>query len=136
MHYFQKRSQVQEISTNLWLISISEPLPITIRYEGKELPTQIVKINSILKLQPDCISFVGSTRLHTNWLVDAFQNITYRSHPINISFKCCEHLSSKIHIPDQKPLMLTKVDVEDLNVTERNIHKCYFGVSNNPLPVL
>lgn len=78
---------------------------------------RIIKVNSLLKVQPECISFVGSTRLQAKKLIDNYQIIAYRDHPVVIPFKC-EHFPSNIHISDLKALKCNKLQVEDLNIAK------------------
>lgn len=112
---------VQEIDFNLWLISVSDPLPITIKCEGKDTSTSIAHVNSLLKLQPDCNAFVGSTRVHAKRLVDVYQTVEYRNLPIEIPYKCCQHLPNKQAIPELKPLKLNKINTDDLNIAQHKL---------------
>lgn len=63
---------------------------------------ETVHVNYILQLQPDYTAFVGSTMIRFKPLVEVFKNVTYRIHRIEVSFRCFEHLPSKIELPDQK----------------------------------
>jgi len=61
---------VQEVDYNLWLVTISEPLPATVRCGSRNPESQILKTNSIIKLsQPNCNACIGSTRIHSKYLV-------------------------------------------------------------------
>lgn len=112
---------VQEIDINLWLVSVSDPLPITIKCEGKEATTTVVQVNSLLKLRPDCNAFVGSTRVQAKRIVDVYQTVEYRNLPIEIPYKCCQHLPDKPSIPDLKPLKLSKINTDDLNIAQHKL---------------
>lgn len=118
---FAKEYNVQEIDYNLWLITVSDPLPTTIKCNGKEPFTKIINDNSLFQLQPGCNGFIGSTRVHAKYRVEVFQNITYKNLPIQIPFECCEHLPKKSHMPDIKPLHLNKINVEDLNIAQHKL---------------
>lgn len=112
---------VEEIDSNLWLISISGPLPVTIKCIDKEVITKIIKTNSLLKLQPRCSSFIGSTRVQAKYLVDKHENLTYKSSPVQIPFKCCEHMPAKSAIPQLKPLRLNKINTDDLKIAQHKL---------------
>lgn len=112
---------VQEIDQNLWLISISDPLPITVKCEGKEAFTKIAHTNTLLKLQPDCNAFIGSTRVHAKRFIDAYQTVEYKNIPIEIPYQCCQHLPEKSLIPDIKPLKLNKINTDDLNIAQHKL---------------
>lgn len=45
-------------------------------------------------------AIIGSTRVHSKLLVNEDRNVTYRTHPIKIPFKNCEHLPEKKNLPD------------------------------------
>lgn len=114
---------VRQIDANLWLITVSDQIPVTVKCEGREMKTQIVNSNSLLKLQPLCNAFIGSTRVHAKPLVEKYQNVTYNSHPVTIPYDCCQHIREKPHIPDLKPLKLNKIDVEDLNLAQHKLDR-------------
>lgn len=112
---------VEEIDHNLWLVTISEPLPVTIKCSGKEVLTKIIKTNSLLKLQPGCNSFIGSTRVQAKYIVEKYENITYKNFPVQIPFKCCEHMPGKPYVPRLKPLKLNKIDTDDLKIAQHKL---------------
>lgn len=116
-----KEYNVQEIDQNLWLISISDPLPITIKCEEKKASTTIIKVNSLLRLQPDCNAFIGSTRVHAKRFIEAYQTVEYKNHPVEIPYECCRHLPEKYPIPDIEPLNLNKINTDDLNVAQHKL---------------
>lgn len=118
---FAKEYNVQEIDYNLWLITVSDPLPVTVKCGGREPYTKIIQVNTLLQLQPDCSSFIGSTRVRAKTMVEVLQNVTYKNHPVNIPYKCCEHLPEKHLLPDVKPLKLSKIDVDDLNIAQHKL---------------
>lgn len=120
---FAKDYSVQELNLNRWLISASDPLPVTIKCGNRDIVTQIISNNSILRLQPECTSFIGSTRIRAQKLVEAYENITYSNHPVTIPFQCCDRFPDKIHLPDLKPLKLNKLDVEDLNIAHHKLNQ-------------
>lgn len=113
---------VQEINTNLWLITISEPLPVSVKCQGRDVVTKNINANSVLKLQPECKAFIGNTRVHAKKTVD-YQNFTYRSHPVEIPFNCCTDIPSRNHIPELKPLRLNNIDAEDLNIAQHKLNQ-------------
>uniref|UniRef100_A0A6P7GUK3 Uncharacterized protein LOC114346648 n=1 Tax=Diabrotica virgifera virgifera TaxID=50390 RepID=A0A6P7GUK3_DIAVI len=108
---------------NLWLITVSDPLPITIKCESREVKSEIINTNHVLKLQPTCDAFIGSTRVHSQKLIDAYDNVTYKSHPVQIPFNCCNHFPDKIHLPDLKPLKLSKINTEDLEIAHHKLNQ-------------
>ncbi|XP_050314503.1 uncharacterized protein LOC126748980 [Anthonomus grandis grandis] len=112
---------VKEIDLNLWLITVSNPLPITIKCEGKEVKTIIIQINSLLKLQPYCNGFVGVTRIQAKRIIDRDQNVTYKNHQVMVPYKCCQNIPEKIKIPDLKPIKLNNLDIEDLNIAQHQL---------------
>ncbi|XP_074026487.1 uncharacterized protein [Leptinotarsa decemlineata] len=114
---------IQELSLNLWLITISEVLPITINCENMEPVTRVIKTNSLLKLQPGCSSFVGSTRIHSKYFVDRYKNVTYKNHAVRIPYSCCDHLPEKRHLPELKPLKLNKINVDELNIAQHKLNQ-------------
>lgn len=118
-----KGYNVKELDHNFWLITVSEPLPITINCERKEIKTEIIQMNSLLRMQPYCNAFVGSTRIHGKPIVEKYANVTYRNHPVMIPFNCCQHISSNLHIPDLRPLKLNKIDMEDLNIAQHKLNE-------------
>ena len=118
---FAKEYNIQEIDHNLWLIMVSDPLPITIQCSEKKLFTNIINENSLLQLQPNCNGFIGSTRVQAKYRVEIPQNITYKNLPIQIPFKCCEHLPEKSHVPNIKPLHLNKINIDDLNIAQHKL---------------
>ncbi|XP_050508019.1 uncharacterized protein LOC126885487 [Diabrotica virgifera virgifera] len=112
---------VQEIDRNLWLLTISDPLPVTIKCARKDVTTRIIKTNSILRLIPECIAFIGSTRIHAKDQIEKYTNITYRSHPVNVPYRCCDHFETKSHLSKLKPLKLSKINVDDLNIAQHKL---------------
>ncbi|KAL1489217.1 hypothetical protein ABEB36_014150 [Hypothenemus hampei] len=95
---------VEEINQNYWLISISEALPITIRCGLRKLISEVLKTNSLLKLQPNCNAFIGSTRIHSR-------------------YPCCQHLPLRDNVPELKPLKLSKINIEDLNIAQHRLNQ-------------
>lgn len=118
-----KEYNVQMLSQNYWLIAVSDPLPVTIKCEGKDVVTKMVNTNSLLNLQPACTAFIGSTRVHAKYPIDKYQSITYKNHPVEVPFDCCNHLPVKAHIPELKPLKLSKIDTEDLNIAQHKLNQ-------------
>ena len=118
-----KEYNVQELSQNYWLITVSDPLPVTVKCESKDVVTKLINTNSLLKLQPSCNAFIGSTRVHAKYPIDKYKTVTYQNHPVMIPFECCSHLPEKPHIPDLKPLKLNKIDVEDLNIAQHKLNQ-------------
>jgi len=112
---------VQEIDQNLWLILVTEPLPITTKCDGREPSSTAINVNSLLKLQPTCSAFIGSTRVQAKAIVEAYMNVTYRSHPVLIPYKCCDHLPTKEAIPNIQPLKLSKINTDDLNIAQHKL---------------
>jgi hypothetical protein len=114
---------VQELDDNYWLITVSDALPVTIKCANRDIVTQIIITNSLLTLQPECNAFIGSTRVHARYPVDKHKTITYQTHPVLIPFECCRNLPEKPHMPDLKPLKLSKIDVEDLSIAQHNLNQ-------------
>lgn len=116
---YAQEYNVQEIDYNLWLIAVSDPLPVTIKCKGTS--THIIKTNSILQIQPYCNGFIGSTRIQGKYLVEKYQNVTYRNHAISVPAKCCEHLPPKPYMPNIKPIKLSRIDIGDLNIAQHKL---------------
>lgn len=117
-----KEYYVQEIVPDTWLIAISDPLPVTIKCENMDATTRIINNNSILSLQAQCSAFIGSTRVHSRQQTD-FKEIVYKTHPVQIPFSCCDHLPATRKVPNLKPLKLSKIDVEDLNIAQHKLNQ-------------
>ncbi|CAH1966268.1 unnamed protein product [Acanthoscelides obtectus] len=115
--------KIQELATNFWLITISSPLPITMKCGQRETTTKVIKVNSLLKMQPECSGFVGTTRLHSRYSVSTYKNITYKSHPVKVPYKCCEHLPEKQNLPKLKPIKLSKIDTEELEIANHKLNQ-------------
>ncbi|XP_074031912.1 uncharacterized protein [Leptinotarsa decemlineata] len=120
---YAKDYNVQVISQNLWLISISDHLPVTINCIGREVITKIIETNTLLKLQPECNAFIGNTRVHSKYFVERYQNVTYNKHAVQIPYRCCDHLPGKLKLPELKPLKLNKINVDDLNIAEHKLNQ-------------
>lgn len=118
-YFFAKDYNVYEIKNNVWLIAISESLPITIKCESTDPTTKFIQTNSILQLQPGCNAFVGSTRIHSK--TSKSLTVTYKHHPINIPYNCCHQYPEKLKIPELKPLKLNKFDIEDLSIAQHKL---------------
>lgn len=114
---------VKEIDKNQWLVTISEPLPITTKCTGKEPVSSMIKRNSIVKLQPECSAYIGSTRIRSKFKINTYNNVTHQIVPVLIPFDCCTHLPEKINLPKLKPLKLSKIDTEELNIAQHNLDK-------------
>lgn len=106
---------IQELEANIWLTLITNPLPITIKCTDK-LISEIISKNSIIQLQPNCIAFIGSTKIQAKYFIAKYDNITYNIHSINIPFECCEHLPEKTKLPKIKPLKIGNLNNEDLEI--------------------
>ena len=71
----------------------------------------------------NCNGFIGSTRIQGKYLVEKYQNITYRNHVVSVPVKCCEHLPPKPYIPHIKPIKQSKIDIGDLNIAQHKLDK-------------
>ncbi|KAJ8948590.1 hypothetical protein NQ318_007594 [Aromia moschata] len=120
---FAKDYSVQEVDLNLWLITISDPLPVTMKCANKDIVSKLIDTNSLLKLQPECSAFIGTTRVQSKYQVDNHPSITYKNHPVTIPFECCNHLPEKLQVPDLQPLKLKKIDTEDLNIAQHKLNQ-------------
>ncbi|XP_060531889.1 uncharacterized protein LOC132705358, partial [Cylas formicarius] len=114
---------VIEIDFNYWLITVSEPLPISIKCGKRDLVAEMLKTNSLLKLQADCSAFIGSSRVRAKYFVEEYKNVTYKSHAVEIPYDCCSHIPEKFQPPELKPLKLSKIDTDDLNVAQHKLHE-------------
>lgn len=114
---------VQELEQNYWLITISDPLPVTVKCGKRETTTNIIRTNSLLKLQPECSAFIGSTRIHSKYIIEKYTNVTYKSHPVIIPYDCCKSFPEQVHLPELKPLKLSNIDAEDLNVAQHKLNQ-------------
>ncbi|XP_050518951.1 uncharacterized protein LOC126893054 [Diabrotica virgifera virgifera] len=79
---FAKDYNVQKISMNLWLITVSDPLPITIKCESREVKSEIINTNHVPNYNPH-----------------------------------------KIHLPDLKPLKLSKINTENLEIAHHKLNQ-------------
>lgn len=116
---FAKDYNIQKLKDNKWLISVSESLPVTIKCNNRDVVTKIINTNSILKLQSECNAFIGSTRVHAS----SYQqdNITYNHHPVLIPYECCNHIPDKHKLPKLKPLKLSNLNTDDLNIAKHKL---------------
>lgn len=77
--------------------------------------------NSILKLQAHCISYIGSVR------VQSVEN--YESEDTNIvempsiTYECCENIVNREKLEKLKPLKITKLNLDELNVAEHKLNE-------------
>lgn len=79
--------QRSSVSLKLWLITISDQLPITIKCSQREASTTIVYNNTVLYLQLECSAFVGTTSFRSRPIMDPLKNITSKPHPIIVPFQ-------------------------------------------------
>lgn len=116
---FAKDYNVQKLSNNKWLIAVSDNLPVTVKCTNRDVVTKLISMNSILKLQPECSAFIGSTRVHAS----SYQqdNITYSNHAVRIPYDCCNHLPEKSKLPKLKPLKLSNLNTDDLNIAKHKL---------------
>ena len=49
---FAKNDNVYPINFNLWLITVSDPLSVKVKYKNKEIKLKIIKTNKLWKSQP------------------------------------------------------------------------------------
>lgn len=112
---------VHRLETNTWLVTVSEPIRATINCPDIGTKTLALKINSIVKLQPDCSAFVGITKIQTE--PQKTSNISDNSHPVLIPYDCCENIPEKVTIPNLKPLKLDNINMEDLNVANHKLEQ-------------
>ncbi|KAH1019421.1 hypothetical protein HUJ04_009245, partial [Dendroctonus ponderosae] len=76
-----------------------------------------------LRLQPECNAFIGSTRVQAKKMINVYNNVTYNSHPVIIPYTCCKDIPDNIHLPELKPLKLSKLDVEDLKIAQHKLNQ-------------
>ncbi|KAJ8911126.1 hypothetical protein NQ315_003302 [Exocentrus adspersus] len=117
---FAKDYGVQRLVKNQWLITISDPLPVTIKCPDREVVSKSIDTNSILKLQPNCNAFIGITRVHAEPYYES-NNFTYDKHHVLIPYDCCEHLPEKHELPKLEPLKLSKLNTDDLDVAKHKL---------------
>lgn len=110
---------VQKLQENTWLVINAEPLHVTINCPKKSSKTEIITKNSIIKLQPSCYAFVGTTKIQasSNTILDVKDN----SHPIQIPYECCNDLPDKANLPKLKPLKLNNLNTEDLEIAKHKL---------------
>ena len=114
---------VLALSTNHWLVTVTNPVPVTMKCPNRGVVTKTIGRNSILKLQPDCNAFIGSTRVHSRPRVETYKNMTYKSHPVEITFHCCKNFPKKENLPELKALKLNHLNLEDLEVAHHKLTK-------------
>lgn len=118
-----KEYNINKLNLNFWLIIISDPLPLTIKCGNRDIITKILNNNTLLKLQSECIAFVGSTRIQGQKDINVYDNVTYNTFPIQIPYSCCSNIPEKIKIPNLKPLKLSKLNLEDLSVANHKLNE-------------
>ncbi|XP_030767521.1 uncharacterized protein LOC115891232 [Sitophilus oryzae] len=97
-----KEYNINKLNLNFWLIIISDPLPLTTKCGNRDIITKILNNNTLLKLQSECIGFVGSTRIQGQKDINVYDNIK---------------------IPNLKPLKLSKLNLEDLSVANHKLNE-------------
>ncbi|KAL1490145.1 hypothetical protein ABEB36_012885 [Hypothenemus hampei] len=120
---FAKDYNVQQLGHNLWLIAVTDPLPVTIKCGNREIVTKVIINNSVLKLQPECLAFIGSTKVYAQKLMEVYHNVTYNNHPVIIPYSCCNHITEELHLPDIEPLKLGKFNTEDLKIAQHKLNQ-------------
>ncbi|XP_060524538.1 uncharacterized protein LOC132702141 [Cylas formicarius] len=71
----------------------------------------------------NCSAFIGSSRVRAKYFVEEYKNVTYKSHAVEIPYDCCSHIPEKFQPPELKPLKLSKIDTDDLNVAQHKLHE-------------
>jgi len=85
--------------------------------------TKIIKNNTIFKLQPQCNAFIGTTRVHSKGIIETNSNVTYNHHPMLIAYECCKKFQNKSYMPDLKPLKISKLNTDDLNMAQYKLNQ-------------
>lgn len=62
-----------------WLISVTKPFPVIIKCSPKKIKS-LVRENAVIKLQLELNAFFGNTRMHSQYFVYDYRDVTYRSH--------------------------------------------------------
>lgn len=62
-----------------------------------------------------------TTRIHAQTLVQIYENITYNRHPI--TKPSCNHRPGKTHIPKLRPIKLSKIKSDGLNIAEHKLNQ-------------
>lgn len=112
---------VQKLEKNEWLITISKPLPLSINCPNQLPVTEILKINSLLKLEPNCLAYAGTTQLFA--IKQQKSNITKRIEVPFIPFDCCEDLPEMHKFPELTPLKINHLNLDDLNLADHKLHE-------------
>lgn len=110
---------VQELEENTWLVINAEPLHVTVNCPKVNSKTEIIYKNSIVKLQPGCYAFVGTTKVQAS--SKDFSEARYDPHPVMIPYECCNKLPDNIKIPKLKPLQLNNLNIEDLEIAKTKL---------------
>ncbi|KAJ8977559.1 hypothetical protein NQ317_019134 [Molorchus minor] len=118
---FAKGYNIQQLSSNSWLIINSEPLQITINCKQRNTKTEIVFKNSVLQLQPGCNAYIGVTKVQAD--SNDFSEASVDTHPILIPFDCCENIPDNIEVPKLQPLKLNNFNVEDLDIAKHKLEE-------------
>ncbi|KAL1492546.1 hypothetical protein ABEB36_010786 [Hypothenemus hampei] len=106
---FAKDYNVEQLGHNLWLIAVTDPLPVTIKCGNRDIVTKVIINNSVLKLQPECLAFIGSTKVYAQKLMEVYYNVTYNNHPVII--------------PYIEPLKLGKFNTDDLKIAQHKLNQ-------------
>lgn len=102
------------LNPNIWLITTTDQVRVTIECSQQEAKSKIIYINSILKMQAECSALIGITRIRSRPLVTNDKIVTYHSHPVLIPFKRCQDPPVKTFMPNFKPIKLSKIETEQL----------------------
>ncbi|KAH1021575.1 hypothetical protein HUJ04_011071 [Dendroctonus ponderosae] len=51
------------------------------------------------------------------------QEVSQNNHPVIIPYTCCKDIPDNIHLPELKPLKLSKLDVEDLKIAQHKLNQ-------------
>lgn len=112
---------VYELEENTWLVAVSSQLPLTTVCVREATKTQFLQVNSLVQLQPSCTGYIGTTKViphdtktsNTTEIVDI---------PL-IPYDCCDHLPSADQMPKLKPLKISKLNLDELNLAEHQLNE-------------
>ncbi|XP_074030051.1 uncharacterized protein [Leptinotarsa decemlineata] len=113
---------IQQLEDNIWLIIVAEPLHITINCESKNTVTEVIYRNCIFELKTSCNAFIGITKVQA--ISKYAKDSTYVEadpHSISIPYDCCADLPAKLKLPDLKPLKLSNLNIDDLEIAKHKL---------------
>lgn len=118
---YAQEYKIQLLKENIWLIAVTEQIPITIKCNNIDPISKIIDKNVIMTLQPNCLAFVGTTRVQA--LLNKVSEWHYNySNVIQVPFNCCQDYPENSHkYIDLKPIKLSQLNLDDLEIAKHKL---------------